>query len=188
MDTAFGCRAAAEARIASALVRTIGFSGNSMTSHPWVALSILAITCVTLFWVALTDLVEFKIRNEFVIAVAGLYLAHAAVSGQWQSVPQNAAFATIMLACMLYAYGLEQIGGGDLKLLAAAFLWTGPWSAAPFALLLSTFCMAYYLAAKLGWATSRKTKTGLRIPLAPSIAGAMIGVFAFGFVSPAWAG
>jgi prepilin peptidase CpaA len=166
----------------------LAFSGDSMTSHPWAALSILAITCVTLFWVALTDLVEFKIRNEFVIAVAGLYLAHAVVSGQWQSVPQNVAFATIMLAFMLYAYALEQIGGGDLKLLAAAFLWTGPWSAAPFALLLSIFCMAYYFAAKLGWATARKTKAGLRSPLAPSIAGAMIGVFALGFVSPALAG
>ena len=34
--------------------------------YPILSLWILALTAATLFWVALTDLREFKVRNEFV--------------------------------------------------------------------------------------------------------------------------
>src|SRR5271166_3457287 len=83
-----------------------------------------------------------------------------------------------MLAVGTYAYSLQHIGGGDLKLLTVAFLWTGPWLAAPFVILLLIFVLIYYLAARLGFAAARPTSAGLRIPLAPSLAGALIGVFA----------
>jgi hypothetical protein len=90
-----------------------------------LSLWILALTAVTLFWVALTDLREFKVRNEFVAILAGLFVAHALSSGAWVSMQWNFAFALLMLAAGAYAYSLQQIGGGDLKLLAVAFLWTG---------------------------------------------------------------
>lgn len=156
-----------------------------MTSYQAVSLSILVLTSGVLFWVALTDLNKFKIKNEFVILLAALYLIYALVSGRWAALPQHVAFAALMLAGMIYAYTLKQMGGGDLKLLAVAFLWTGPWSAAPFAVLLMACSLAYYLAARVGWAASRKSEAGLRIPLAPSVAGALIGIFALGFVTPA---
>ena len=89
----------------------------------------MALTAATLFWVALTDLREFKVRNEFVAILAGLFLAHALASGEWVSMQWNVGFALLMLAGGAYAYSLQQIGGGDLKLLAVAFLWTGPWFA-----------------------------------------------------------
>lgn len=155
-----------------------------MTAYPIVSLWILVTTAVTLFWVAITDLREFKVRNEFVVILAFLYVVYALSSGAWVSMHWNFAFALLMLAGGTYAYSLQQIGGGDLKLLTVAFLWTGPWLAVPFVLLLLMFTVMYYVAAKLGFAEARRTSDGLRIPLAPSLAGALIGVFALGLTSP----
>jgi Flp pilus assembly protein protease CpaA len=68
----------------------------------------------------------------------------------------NFAFALLMLAAGTYAYSLQPIGGGDLQLLAVAFLWTGPWFAAPFVFLLLIFTGAYYIAARLGYAAAKE--------------------------------
>jgi prepilin peptidase CpaA len=152
--------------------------------YPMLSLWILALTAVTLFWVALKDLREFKVRNEFVAILAGLYLVHALCSGAWASMPWNLGFALLMLVAGMYAYSLQQIGGGDLKLLAVAFLWTGPRFAAPFVVLLLIFTSAYYVAARLGFAAAKQTAAGLRIPLAPSLAGALIGALALGLIAP----
>ena len=149
-----------------------------------LSLWILVLTAATLFWVALTDLREFKIRNEFVLVLVGLYFLHALCSGAWVSMQWNFAFALLMLLGGAYAYSLQQIGGGDLKLLAVAFLWTGPWYAAPFVVLLLIFTGAYYVAAKFGFAAAQHTAAGLRIPLAPPLAGALIGALALGLVAP----
>jgi prepilin peptidase CpaA len=155
-----------------------------MTVYPIVSLWILVLTAMTLFWVALTDLREFKVRNELVVILACLYVVYALFSGAWVSMQWNFAFALLMLAGGAYAYSLQQIGGGDLKLLTVAFLWTGPWLAAPFVILLLIFILVYYVVARLGFAAARRTSTGLRIPLAPSLAGALIGVFALGLIAP----
>ncbi len=153
-------------------------------AYPMLSLWILLLTAATLFWVALTDLREFKVRNEFVVILAALYVAYALCSGTWVSMQWNFAFALLMLAGGAYAYSLQQIGGGDLKLLAVAFLWTGPWYAAPFVLLMLIFTGAYYLAARFGFAPAQPTARGLRIPLAPPLAGALIGALALGLIAP----
>ena len=155
-----------------------------MTVYPMISLWILVLTAVTLFWVALTDFREFKVRNELVAILVCLYVVYALFSGAWVSMQWNFAFALLMLAGGAYAYSLQQIGGGDLKLLTVAFLWTGPWLAAPFVILLLAFTLVYYFAARLGFAAARRTSAGLRIPLAPSLAGALIGGFALGLLAP----
>jgi len=155
-----------------------------MTVYPMISLWILVLTAVTLFWVALTDFREFKVRNELVAILVCLYVVYALFSGAWVSMQWNFAFVLLMLAGGAYAYSLQQIGGGDLKLLTVAFLWTGPWMAAPFVILLLAFTLVYYFAARLGFAAARRTSAGLRIPLAPSLAGALIGVFALGLLAP----
>jgi prepilin peptidase CpaA len=144
----------------------------------------LFLTSATLFWVALTDFTKFKIRNEFVLLLAGLYFLYAFVSGRWATIPWNVGFAILTLAGMTYYYASNKMGGGDLKLLAVAFLWTGPWAAAPFAILLLLFTGVHYCAAKFGWAPAERADSRLRIPLAPSVAAALIGTFVLGFVAP----
>ena len=152
--------------------------------YPMLSLWILALTAATLFWVALTDLREFKIRNEFVAILAALFVLHALCSGAWVSMQWNFAYAFLMLLGGAYAYSLQQIGGGDLKLLAVAFLWTGPWFAVPFVILLLIFTGAYYVAARFGFVAAKQTAAGLRIPLAPPLAGALIGALALGLIAP----
>lgn len=155
-----------------------------MTPSPFLSFLLLVITAATLFWMAVTDFKEFKIRNDLVVVLAVLYVLHAVVSGRWTTMPWNFGFAALASAAMLYAYSQQQMGGGDFKLLAAVFLWTGPWSAIPFALLLLVFVGLHYAASRFGWAPAQITPLGRRIPLAPSVAAALIGTFALGYEAP----
>jgi prepilin peptidase CpaA len=131
-----------------------------MNVYPIISLWILVLTAVTLFWAALTDLMEFKVRNELIVILACLYVVHAFFSGAWIGMQWNLAFALLMLVGGAYVYSLHHIGGGDLKLLTVAFLWTGPWLAPPFIVLLLVFTLIYYAAAKLGLVAAQRTAAG----------------------------
>lgn len=156
-----------------------------MRPSPEFANSVLILTSATLFWVAFTDFRQFKIRNELVLVLVGLFLLHSVVSGRWIEVHWHIGLAAVMLAGMLYYYSQGLMGGGDVKLLAVAFLWTGPWAALPFAILLLIFVGVHVLAARVGWAVVQRNETGKqRIPLAPAIAAALIGTFMLGFLKP----
>ena len=139
---------------------------------------VLLITATTLFYVAMTDLREFKIRNSLVIALACLYGIYAFSSGQWVTAHWNVAFAFVMFIVMLFFYLRNWLGGGDVKILTVAFLWVGIRYAMPFTLMLMVFAVIHIvLAKKLKWAAVRHTEGRARIPFAPSIAASIIGVF-----------
>jgi prepilin peptidase CpaA len=139
---------------------------------------VLVITSAVLLWAAWTDLREYKIRNELILALASLFVVYTLLTGHWADLKWDLAFATLMFAIMLVFYSLGWMGGGDVKILAVSFLWTGLSSALPFAVLLALFSSAYALAAKLGWVKSQVTEAGRRrIPFAPSVASALICVF-----------
>jgi len=83
-----------------------------------------------------------------------------------------------MFVILIVFYSLGWMGGGDVKILAIAFLWTGLSGALPFAILLALFSGAHGIAAKLGWVKSQVTAGGRRrIPFAPSVAAALICTF-----------
>ena len=69
-----------------------------MAAYPQISVWILVVTSVTLFWVALTDFREFRIPNELVLALVGLYVLYSLVSGQRATMPWNIGFALLMLA------------------------------------------------------------------------------------------
>ena len=56
---------------------------------------VLVITAAVLFYVALTDLKHFKIRNEVILVLTGLFVVHAILSGRWVSAHWNLAFAAL---------------------------------------------------------------------------------------------
>jgi prepilin peptidase CpaA len=147
---------------------------------------VLIVTAAILFYVAYNDLRRFKIRNELIIALAVLYIIHAVVSGRWTSAQWNVAFAGVMFAAMLLLYARKLMGGGDVKLLGVAFLWVGIDCALPFAVLLLAFAGMHAIAARLGWAEVQRASNDARprIPFAPSIAAALIGVFVLGCLAP----
>jgi prepilin peptidase CpaA len=141
---------------------------------------LLVLTAALLLYIAATDLREFKIRNELIIALAVLFFVHAGMSGRWVSMHWNIGFAILMFALMLLAYARNLMGGGDLKLLTVAFLWIGPWCALPFAIFLMIFAVAHTIAGKYGWLSVQEVAGRKRIPFGPSIAGALIFVFLIG--------
>src|SRR5215475_3934880 len=97
---------------------------------------VLLVTATTLFYAAWTDLREFKIRNEMVLALTCLYAIYAWVSGTWVTAYWNVGLAFGMFVVCLFFYAKGWLGGGDVKILAVAFLWVGLRYALPFTLLL----------------------------------------------------
>lgn len=146
---------------------------------------ILLLAAAVLFYVALTDLRSFRIRNDMLVILLALFLFHAAASGRWTGIYWNLGFALLMLAVMLVFYARKLMGGGDVKLLAVAFLWTGASCALPFALLLLLCAGIHAGVSRLGWvrAPVRDGDPRPRIAFAPSIAAALIGVFMLGCLS-----
>ncbi len=139
---------------------------------------VLVITSALLLRAAWTDFREYKIRNELVLALAALFVLYTLLTGHLGELKWDVLFAALMFAVMLVFYSLGWMGGGDVKILAVAFLWTGLSGALPFAILLALFCSAHSFAAKFGWVGSRDTASGhQRIPFAPSVAAALICIF-----------
>jgi len=139
---------------------------------------VLVVTSALLLQAAWTDLREFKIRNELILALAGLFVLYAVLIGHWADLKWDVAFAALMFVVLLVFYSLGGMGGGDVKILAVAFLWTGLSGALPFAILLALFSGLHGIAAKFGWVKSQVTASGRRrIPFAPSVAGALICTF-----------
>src|SRR5258708_16168303 len=145
---------------------------------------VLVITHAVLLCVALTDFKQFKIRNELILVLAGLFVVHALLSGRWVSAHWNLAFAALMFCVMLYFYAQKLMGGGDVKILTVGFLWVGVLCAFPFAVLLAIFSAVHVVAAKFGWAEVHQVGDKKRIPLAPSVAAALILCFILGCLQP----
>ncbi len=145
---------------------------------------VLVITAAVLFYVALTDFKQFKIRNDLILVLAGLFVIHALLSGRWVSAYWNLGFAVLMFCVMLYFYAQNLMGGGDVKILTVSFLWIGLDCALVFAVLMAIFAMVYVAAAKFGWVKVQQVGERKRIPLAPSVAGALIVCFMLGCLRP----
>jgi prepilin peptidase CpaA len=77
-------------------------------------------------WAGIVDLLTFRIRNELVLFLIGVYAALAPLAG-WTltEIGISAAVAGGALACTLVCFGLGWIGGGDAKLASAIVLWLG---------------------------------------------------------------
>jgi len=146
--------------------------------------AVLLLTGGLLFYMALTDLKHFKIRNEFVLVLAALFFLHAFVSGRWVIIQWNFGFALLLSLIMFYFYLKNMMGGGDLKLLTVALLWVGPFCALPFALFLLLFVCIHIVAVKLKLIEARVVTGKDWIAFAPSVAAALISVFIAGCVQP----
>jgi prepilin peptidase CpaA len=148
---------------------------------------ILVLAAAALLQVAWTDLRHYRIPNPPIIVLAVLFCIHAAVSGRWIEAHWNVALAVLMFGPMLLFYARGVMGAGDVKLLVVAFLWVGLDCALPFAILMLAFACLHAMAVKLGWAQTCASKHDerRRMAFAPSIAGALIGVFALGCLTPA---
>ncbi|MDG0023283.1 prepilin peptidase [Trinickia sp. Y13] len=86
-----------------------------------------ALASALLLTLALSDLRRRRLPNASVAAFAALYLAHA-----WLGAENSTGFEhhlatgalALVLSALLFRFGW--LGGGDAKLFAAVFLWSGP--------------------------------------------------------------
>jgi prepilin peptidase CpaA len=146
--------------------------------------AVLAATAALLAYMAFHDLREFKIRNELVLVLAGIFFLHAALSGRWVVLHWNLAFAAGMGVLLLIGYAFRLLGGGDVKLLTVAFLWTGFRCAVPFLLVVTAVSMLMIVAAHFGWIAAKRVNKRLRVPFAPAIAIGLIAIFLMGCLAP----
>jgi prepilin peptidase CpaA len=145
---------------------------------------ILIFASALLFYVALTDLKSYKVRNEVVGVLAILFFAHAAVSGRWILLPWNIGLAAATFGLLCLAYAKRMLGGGDVKLLTIAILWAGKDGALAFSMFLLLFSTIHLAAVKIKFAKTLSGDNRSKIPYAPSIAAALIGTFSMGYLSP----
>jgi prepilin peptidase CpaA len=150
-----------------------------MATSQVVAHTVLLITAAVLFYVAWNDLRRHRIPNELVVVLTILYVTHAVVSGQWVDMHWNIAFAFLMFLIMLVFYIRKTMGGGDLKLLTVGFLWAGFACALPFTIFLLAFALIHAFLVNAGIVNAIGAD-GRRVPFAPAIAAALIGIFMFG--------
>jgi Flp pilus assembly protein protease CpaA len=155
-----------------------------MAFSPILSHVVLVITAAVLFYGALTDLKEFKIRNELILVLVGLFVLHAFLSGRWVNLHWNVVMAALMFAVMLYFYAQNWMGGGDVKILTVGFLWVGVSCALVFAIFLTIFAMMHAVAGKFGWVKVQQIGVHQRIPFAPSVAAALISCFLLGCLQP----
>ena len=141
---------------------------------------VLVITAALLFYIAVNDLREFKIRNDLLLVLTALFFVHAALSGRWVTLHWNILFAAAMFAAMLWAYQLKLMGGGDLKLMVVAFLWCGLFCSIIFAVIVTFAALLHTFAALRGWVHAERVNGSLRVAYAPSIAVGLIGTFMSG--------
>ena len=73
-----------------------------MTTFPpaW-AYFVLVVTSAVLLKAAWTDLREYKIRNELILALAGLFVLYAILTDHWAQLKWDLAFAALMFVVLL---------------------------------------------------------------------------------------
>ena len=157
-----------------------------MLPDVYLADIVLVITAAVLFYVAVTDLKHYRIRNELILLLIGLFVLHLVLSGRWVNAAWNLGLAALVFAFLVFFYSRHWVGGGDVKILTVAFLWTGVDCALAFALLLLVFAWLHVVAARFGLVQSPPSEdgSGRRIAFAPSVAAALIAVFMLGCLRP----
>jgi prepilin peptidase CpaA len=158
-----------------------------MPTSAVLAYSVLVIAAAILFYAAWNDLRRFRIPNELIVVLTGLFFLHAALLGRWSEMLWNIGLAFLMFLIMLLFYVRKTMGGGDLKLLTVGFLWAGFSCALPFAVLLLAFALIHAFFVKIG-IVNAIGEDGRRVPFAPAIAAAMIGIFMLGCLERAPSG
>ena len=93
-----------------------------MLPNAQLANIILVVTAAVLFYVAVTDLRHYKIRNEFILLLLCLFVLHTMFSGRWVQAAWNFDLAALVFCFLVYCYSRQWMGGGDVKILTVAFL------------------------------------------------------------------
>jgi prepilin peptidase CpaA len=153
-----------------------------MVPNSFLATAVLLVTVAALLYAAFIDLKHYKISNELIFLLTGLFFLYSLLSDRWTAAAWNLGLAAGIFLLLIYFYTRHWMGGGDVKVLTVAFLWTGIECALPFVILLLLFVSLHTIAATFGWVGSQQIDDDRRqrIPFAPSIAAALIVTISLG--------
>lgn len=138
-------------------------------------LLLVAAVAPQLAYIAWADFNGWRISNKANALLAATYLAFAVALATPWSAGLHIAFALMMFLVMLFPFSRGWLGGGDVKFLAASFLWVGPDCALVYSLSLLPPMLIYLLFVRLGYARAKKEGEQHRVPFGP------IGAVALGF-------
>ena len=105
-----------------------------MTFPLYVALATLVLTAGLLAFCALSDLRSYQIPNWACLAVASCWAIDALCRGELAAPALLTGAAVLALGALTFWRGW--MGGGDVKLLAATALWSGPAGLAGFSVIM----------------------------------------------------
>ena len=105
-----------------------------MTPSLYVALATLVLTAGLLAYCALSDLKSYHIPNWACLAVAFFWAIYAWRQGELAAPALLTGVAVLALGALTFWRGW--MGGGDVKLLAATALWSGPTGLTGFSVIL----------------------------------------------------
>jgi prepilin peptidase CpaA len=129
--------------------------------------------CATLLYIIIDDLRNYRIKNYSLIFLIILFLADTLIQGSYIDAGIQFLIALTFFVILLFPYARGLLGGGDVKLLAVAFLWLGGPQRMMFAIFFFFSTLLYVVAAKCRLAPSRGS-AAVYIPFGPSIAGAWL--------------
>lgn len=139
-----------------------------------ISIALPVASIATLVFVIVEDLRRYRISNRAVLVLLGIFVVDSLLRGDVPATVGKVLFGILMFVCLLVAYRFRAMGGGDVKLLGAAFLSLGMQPSLFFTLAMSVLTLLYAAGAKLGVFPARTGEKGLKIPFGPAIAAAWI--------------
>lgn len=146
-----------------------------MTLDRAIVLAIIGILALAI----VDDLRNYRIRNSVVVTLFCFCLVDLSLRADLRQIISHAVFAAIALGLLILAFQCNWLGGGDTKLLAIAFLQTGPELVLTYAIILLLLMMIYWGGASLGVFPSQRVGPRLKVPFGPGIAGAWMVILIF---------
>ena len=144
----------------------------------FVPLWLAALVTAGLLAAAAEDMMRLRISNITVLVVLGSAIVAMAVEGFHGPLWQNAVVFAAILAAGTLAFARNLLGGGDVKILAAAGLWVGvdaaPWLLASVFVAGGVVAVLFIIVRKL---RGRKRSEANRIPYGVAIAAGALFVF-----------
>jgi prepilin peptidase CpaA len=143
-------------------------------SADFVSTTLKAALVAVLLYVIVDDLKNYRIRNEVVLLLVGLFVLECFLASDWSRFLAHGLFGAAMFGLLLLLYHFGWMGGGDIKLLCVAFLSLGMNRSSVFALFLSGFAVAYAVGAHFRVLPFRAVGSSRKVPYGPTIAAAWL--------------
>lgn len=134
-----------------------------------------------LAYISYTDLKFYKIYNYSNIIMAATFIFINIIFSKYNIILTNITLSFLIIILLFYPFVKGLIGGGDVKFLASALLWTGIDYSAAFAVYLALSIFLYLGLLYMGLVSSLKKNGKTYVPFGPIGAAAMILALISGF-------